>query len=233
MAAANKACRRGGLAALAVAATAGLVLSVGGKALPKKWSLGLTLQVSGRYQVISRGITYNGDFAFTLTWEGAMEEDDDDFRLVRREVSLPHWEAHETASAISEDSTLAAADFLDKPSFRTFYVLQEGRDIQIVFSLEEFDIPVNFPGEKVLLDLPRTAGGDMSVSDVDYQGHIKKGSNVLRVPSQLLVGRQAERTSTWSWRRQRSLPASDQILSVFSNHQVAVKVVIRPQADSP
>jgi len=214
-------------------AAAGLILSAAGKPPSKKWNLGLALQVLGRYQVIGRSVTYNGDFALTLTWEGVMEEDDDDFRLVRREVSLPRWEAQEISSAISEDSPLTTADFPDKPSFRTFFVLREGPNIQIVFGLEDLEIPVHSAGEKVALEMPRTAGGDIPLSDIDYKAHIKKGSNLLWFPSELIARRSVERTLTWAWRRQSWPQTSGQILSVLSNHQVTAKVIIRPQADPP
>lgn len=225
--------RRFWQAGLTVAVGAGMILSAAGGPAPKKWNLGLTLQTAGRYQVVSRGVTYQGDFAFTLTWEGTMEEDGDDFRLVQREVALPEWEAYEVSSATSSASLLTTQDFPDKPAFQYVYVLKEGPFFQIVFGLEDFAIPACSSSEKINLDLPRAAGSNVPPSPVDYKAHIKKGSNALRFSSDLITNRPVEKTFAWAWGHQRWLPAGDQICYCLSNHQVKAKVVVQPQTEPP
>jgi hypothetical protein len=220
-------------AAVVLGLTAGFFFPASGRSGPKEWDLHLSLQASGRYQIVDRGVTTNGDYTFTLTWEGTMEEDADDFRLVQGEVRLPDWEAHEVSSATSIRDILVTSDFPEKPFFRYFYVLKEGSFFQIAFGLEGFDIPVHPSAERVRLDLPRTAGGDILMSDIDYDAHIKQGSNVLKLSSELIYGPPVERTFAWSWGHRRWLQTSDQILFSLNDHKAKVKVFIRPRAACP
>lgn len=219
--------------ALVLGVAVGLFFPAPGRSGPKKWDLRLTLQASGRYQIIDQGVTTNGNYAFTLTWEGTMEEDADDYRLVQGDVHLPDWEAHETSSTTSMGNILVTTDFPEKPSFRYFFVLKEGPRFQIVFGLEEFDIPVHPSAEHVTLDLPRTAGGDILTSDIDYDAHIKQGSNVLKFSSGLIAGRPMERTFAWTWRHQRWLQTRDQTLFSLNDHKATANVFIRPRTVRP
>ena len=216
-------------AALVLGVTIGLFFPAPARSGPKKWDLRLILKASGRYQIIDQGLTTNGDYAFTLTWEGTMEEDADDFRLVQGEERLLDWEAHEVSSATSIRDILATADFPKKPSFQYFYVLKEGPFFQIVFGLEGFAIPVHPSLEHVTLDLPRTAGGNILFSDIDYEAHVKQGTNALNFSSELILGRAVEQTFAWTWRHQRWLPTRDQILFFLNDHKATAKVFIRPQ----
>jgi hypothetical protein len=217
-------------ASVVLGLAASLVFPASGRLGPRKWDLQLTLQASGRYQIIDQGVTTNGDYTFTLTWEGSMEEDADDFRLVQRESHLSDWNAHEASSDTSVRDIMVTADFPEKPSFRYFYVLKEGPSFQIVFGLEGFDVPVHPSVEYVRLDLPRTAGGDILLSDVDYDAHVEQGTNVLKLSSERIYGPPLERTFAWTWRHRRWLQTRDQILFFQNEHKAKVKVFFRPQA---
>ncbi len=201
-----------------------------GRPGPRAWDLRLTLQTTGRYQVIDRGVTYNGDLAFTLIWEGTMEEDQEDFRLIQRETRLQDWKATETSSLPELSIILTTANFPAGPSFNYLYVLHEKNVIHIAFSLEGFTVPVHPSAEKVELDLPRTAKSGFHSSSINYDAHVIKGSNLVELPADLIEANSVERNFAWSWRHRLWLETQDQDISLLNDHQVTAKVFIRPSA---
>jgi hypothetical protein len=215
-------------ASLGLAATLCLYFPAVSRPGPRAWDFCLTLQTTGRYQVIDRGVTYNGDLAFTLIWEGTMERDEEDFRLIQRDTRLVDWKATETSSLPELSIILTTANFPAGPSFNYLYVLHEKNVIHVAFGLEGFTVPLHSSAEKVELDLPRTAQSGVHSSSINYDAYVTKGSNLLEFPADLIDANPVERNFAWSWRHRQWLETQDQDISLLNDHQVTAKVLIRP-----
>ncbi len=205
-----------------------LLLPALGSSGPPKWDLCLTLRVEGVYQVTVKGVTYDGDYAFTLAWSGTMEEDDEDYRLVRREVRLLDWRAYETTAAPGIRAPKTTVDFPEPPAFHHFYVLSEKGSFQVAFALSGPDVPVHDSGDKISLVLPRTAKSPPDEFPVNYDAHVRRGSNDLRLPLALIFGEPLERTFDWSFEQRQWILGQEQIVFLSNTHRAQAVVRLRP-----
>jgi len=199
------------------------------KAGRRAWDLDLSLRTEGRYKVIVRGVTYSGDFGFTLSWSGTMEEDDDDFRLVQRDIRLLDWRAHETSAAHDAETLKMTGDYPDLPAFHHVFVLADSGFFHLDFALSGLSVPVHESGDKTRLALPRTAGSVFPDPPVHYDAHIRKGSNAVRLPLALISGPTVERTFDWSFEHRQWSLTQDQPLFLSNAHRVKVALRIGPR----
>lgn len=205
-----------------------LLLCAPGNGGPPKWDLSLTLRTEGVYQVIIQGETYNGVFAFTLQWTGTMEVDDDDYYLVQSEVKLLDWTAHETTASTGTTTPLMTEDFPEKPSFHHFYVLREKGLFHVDFALEGLTVPVHKTPDLVFLDLPRTAGSLVPGSQVDYDAHLRRGANILALPSSAISIKPLEKFFAWSWGRKQWSLVQEHLVFLANDHKAKAVLRIRP-----
>lgn len=217
-----------GAAAFASLAAALILFPAPGNPKPRAWALSLTIQAEGAYRVTVTNATYDGDFAFTLAWLGTMEEDDDDYRLVQREITLLDWRAGETASLSGGRTLKTTADFPAPPALRHFYVLKDKGFFNIDFALPGFAVPVHDSEEKAVLDMPRAAKNRVPESGADYDAHVRRGSNVLRLPAASISEKSLERTFHWTWERKNKPLRGGQAGLLSARHSVRAVVRLRP-----
>jgi len=217
-----------GATAIASLAALSLLLSAPGNSVARAWDLSLTLQAEGSYRVTVQGAAYDGEYAFTLDWQGTMEEDDDDYRLFQRDIRLLDWRARETAVVSGGRTSRTTADFPTAPSFRHLYVLKEKGFFNIDFALSGLPVPVHDGRVKVRLDLPRTAQSAAPKSKNVYDAHVLRGSNVISLPAALISDHPLERTFVWIWEhKQKPLPGG-RAGRLSNSHTAGVSVRIRP-----
>ncbi|MBN2198413.1 MAG: hypothetical protein JW747_01030 [Candidatus Aminicenantes bacterium] len=217
-----------GAAAIASLAALSLLLSARGNSGPRAWDLSLTLQVEGSYRVTVRGAAYDGDYAFTLDWQGTMEEDDDDYRLFQKDIRLLDWRARETAVVSGGRTLRTTADFTAAPSFHHLYVLKEKGVFHIDFALSGLPVPVHNGREKARLDLPRTTDSTAPKSKTAYDAHVLRGSNVIRLPAAWISDQPLERTFAWTWGHGKKPLPGGRAGRLSNSHTAGVSVRIRP-----
>ncbi len=197
------------------------------------WKLDVTLRVEGSYEVTAGGgSSCRGDYAFTLTWTGLTTEDDDDFLLVRQDERLEEWRAFETSTASGEGGMRSAADFPERPAFDHLFVLKENKVIRLVFALSGFGVPVQSTGEQAYLDLPRTAHSRLADSSVAYDRHVRRGSNSVSWPAELMRTLPLEQTFQWTWELSPRPFGREQALLLSQTHDVRLTVRLREVSDS-
>lgn len=195
----------------------------------RAWNLSLTVRAEGGYQVIVGGERYDGDFALALAWSGTMEEDDDDYSLVQNDVKLLDWRAQETAASPGIGMPKMTVDFIETPDFDHVFVLREKGFLQVVFALSGLSIPAHDTGDKIRLELPRTAANLVPGFAPDYDAHIKSGSNLVRLPVSLISGEALRRDFSWKWDHKQWSLGQEQLVFLSGFHKASVEIRLRPK----
>ena len=199
-----------------------------GPAAAARWSIDLTLDVTGQYRVIEKDDSFAGRYSFTIHWVGSIERDEDDWRLTHNTCDILNWKAEENPAPRSGGRVLTTEDFPDKPAFRFHYMLQEEGEIQLDFDLEGFEVPLNSSQQKFPLILPVSAQTSRPGRGSDYDPHIIKGSNRVRFAASELEDTQLEKTFAWSWRRFQSTLETDSTVGCHQSHDARLTVIFKP-----
>lgn len=200
-----------------------------GPAPATHWNIELILNVTGQYSAVEKSGATTGRYSFTVRWEGSIERDADDWRLIHMASDVLDWNADESPAPRSGGSVLTTDDFPDKPVFRFHYVLQEQDEIQLDFGLEGFDVPLNPSLQKFPLVLPVSARTPPRPRrGLDYDRHVIKGSNRVSFSAKELDGARLEKSFAWSWRRFQSTLETDATVGCLQSHEARLTVVFKP-----
>ncbi len=202
--------------------------ALSGPAAAARWSIDLTLDVTGQYRVIEKDGSLTGRYSFTIHWVGSIDRDEDDWRLVHKTCDVLNWKAEESPAPRSGGKALTTEDFPDKPVFRFHYLLQEQDEIQLDFELEGFEVPLNPSQQKFPLILPVSARTTRPHPGLDYDRHIIKGSNHVDFAASELDNAPIEKTFAWSWRRFQSTLETDATVGCHQSHDARLTVVFKP-----
>jgi hypothetical protein len=160
-----------------------------------------------------------------------MEEDDDDFRLVQNDVALLEWRAQETAASSDARTTTSAGDIDERPDFDHVLVLKEKGFLVVAFALSGLSVPAHDSGDKVKLDLPRTAENHIPGFAPDYDVHVKNGSNLVRLPLSMISGGPLRRDFSWKWDHKQWSLGLEQLVFLSGHHKAVVELRLRPRGE--
>lgn len=172
------------------------------------WQVELRTTVAGEYAFQKNNNGFEGNYSFTATVLGTMEDDDaDDFIFVQahREISGMKWE--ETIIKQKEKKQCNLHGKIN-PETNLNYVF--ARDGQLSFDIEI--MPVLIPHENPLLvcpikrlHLPESAGDKTITDKTHYNNGITTGSNRIVVAVEDMYS-QKEIHRVFKWANQRSEP---------------------------
>jgi len=197
---------------------------------PLWWEIELVLTTKGDYKLEEAPATYSGNYSFTISWTGTMEKDDADYLLYHSNCKLVEWEAGEELSRPEVLKFLKTDEFANKPEFKLVYILKKEADLHFSFWVEGFFVPQNESPNKFYLCLPSSEENAQSVSGIEYNSFVSKGSNQISFEEDKLSSAPVEKTFTWYWKNQRWTLLQDKTVRFSNSHQVKVKISIVPHS---
>jgi hypothetical protein len=189
------------------------------------WELRCALTVRGDYSVTDLDTTFNGEFLYKVSWEGAMEQDGPDFRLFHAKIDVLTWEIREkTVPEETVDSVLTEREVPQKPALSLDYVLREGPDVVFSLGVEGLLIPLSSSPEKFDLLLPRTrkAGAERTI----YDDFITKGTNAVAIGEEGLGEKRLEKSFAWDWKRRQWTVRGRGAVKLAETHKATVVITI-------
>jgi hypothetical protein len=191
------------------------------------WNIKMTVKVRGEYRLESREARYEGSYAFTIVWTGAMQKDDGDYLLYHNTCELSHWAAEEKAVTSESVKLLTTKDFMVKPELKVNYILRKEDGLYIDFVVVGFDVPQSASSESFYLNFPASKENAANLANASYDLHIKKGSNKIVLEEKSLL-KATEKAFSWTWKYQDWLQKADKNVFHSNSHNVQVKVAISP-----
>jgi len=191
---------------------------------PAWWEIRLTATVKGGYAFKGGTAPVLGEYTCRARWEGRLEVDGDDFLLYHLNTEILEWRLKEKAARPGGESVLGEQDTAVQPILRLNYVLRDGTDIEIDFSLMGILVPLHPSPVKVALEFPRSEARRNLFPELSYVDFVTKGSNRVVIPGSDLKRPAAERTFSWDWRRDRRVAAGTGTCLVTERHSAEAVV---------
>lgn len=194
---------------------------------PDWWEVRLIVSVQGEYRVGARapqakGAPVAGEYSYRARWVGRLEPDEDDFLLVHLKTEVLEWRLSERAGAPGRETRLEIPD-TPAPDLRLNYVLKEGKSLEFDFVLDGvLSVPLHNHPAKARLDLPRSATPPDGLPGHHYDDDVRRGSNRVVIPAEVLERRKAERRFAWEW--ERAIPLADPRYVFMSRHKAEAVV---------
>jgi hypothetical protein len=190
------------------------------------WQVELRTAVTGDYSYQKPDNGFEGNYSFTATVLGTMEDDDDDdfiFVQAHREISGKKWE--ETIYKQKEKKQFNLHSKIN-PEINLNYVFARGGELS--FDIEI--MPVLVPYENPLLTcsiksvhLPESAGDETIADKAHYNNGITSGSNRIVVSvKDMYSQKEIHRVFKWKWQEK------DLLSSWSHSHQVEATLTIIP-----
>lgn len=190
------------------------------------WQVELRTAVTGEYALQTNPNGFKGNYSFTATVLGTMEDDDDDdfiFVQAHREISGMKWD--ETLYKQKEKKQFNLHGKIN-PETNLNYVF--ARDGELSFDIEI--MPVLVPYENSLLiypvksvHLPESAGDKTITNKSHYNNGITSGSNRIVVAvKDMYSQKEIHRVFKWQWQEK------DPLSSWSHRHEVEATLTIIP-----
>lgn len=195
---------------------------------PLWWEIKLKLETQGKYNIEDRNALYSGSYSSTFLWRGSIERDNGDYILYHFSNELVQWEATETAKLPERIKILTTPDFIDKPSFKLNYVLRKEGNIYFDFIVLGFSVPQSNSSESFYLVFPSSKENSQSISDINYNFFVRKGSNQVTVEDSQIYCGGVKKNFNWTWKREQWLDKGGQSLLFSNSHEVKVTLTITP-----
>ena len=189
------------------------------------WEVRLVVTAEGEYSVKGGQTPVAGTYTCKASWEGRLEPDGEDFLLIHIKTEILEWRLRETSRPAGRESVLeppAAA----KPAFRMNYVLKDGREVEFVFEISAFQVPLHASLVSVPLELPRSSSRTAGLPGQGYGDFVCRGSSRLVIPETDLARRRPERSFSWDWRRERQVIKEGRVFSVSQAHTAKAVITL-------
>jgi len=200
---------------------------------PQWWEVSIDLKTDGDYRLDEGGPTFEGRYSFAVRWTGWLEKDDQDYLLYRLDCRLLDWKAQETASRTEYPGFLTAEDFRERPAFALKYIIRDGEELRLDFTVDQMAVPQARQEEAFPLLLPSSEQNGQRESEINYNAHVIKGSNRVELPESAIYAGPVERTYTWAWKHQEWLPQTPRTIFTSQSHKVEVYLSIIPHFSRP
>ena len=197
---------------------------------PPRWEVTIQLKTEGDYKLDEGGPTFVGRYSFSILWTGLLEKEEDDYLLYRLDCRLGDWEAQETASLQETSEFLTAEDFRQRPNFVLNYIIRKGRDLHLDFITDPMSMPQAHPDEARPILLPSSEQNGQREGLIDYNAHVVKGSNQVKIPESAIYAGPVSRTYNWTWKHQQWLTLGTKTAFASQSHEAEVSVSIIPRA---
>lgn len=195
------------------------------------WEFSLVLKTDGKYRVEEPGTSFSGSFRFTIRWTGRLEQDEDDFLLVRFQNEIIGWEIEETPSAAGSFRVMTQKDIAQEPDFNLKYILKKGNALYLDFATEGFPIPLNPYIETFPLNLPASEENSLNLGGVGYNLSVIEGSNRIAIPeSEIFLG-PVKRSFNWTWKHQEWALKQNRTIFISGWHKVSVVITLTPNKE--
>ncbi|MGD2092651.1 MAG: hypothetical protein PVH61_41175 [Candidatus Aminicenantes bacterium] len=190
------------------------------------WQVELRLAANGEYALQTNNKGFEGNYSFTATVLGTMEDDDDDdFIFVQAHREIPGLKWQETIYNQKEKKQYDLHGKIE-PEANLNYVF--ARDGALSFDIEI--MPVLVPYENSLLTcpikslhLPESSGDNFVVDKHHYNSGITSGSNRIVVAvKDMYSQKDIHRVFRWQWQEK------DPVSSWTHHHQVEATLTIIP-----
>ena len=192
---------------------------------PAWWEVRLVVTAEGEYSVKGGQAPVTGTYTCKASWEGRLEPDGEDFLLVHLKTEILEWHLRETSRPAGRESVLeppAAA----KPAFRMNYVLKDGREVEFVFEISAFQVPLHASAVSVPLELPRSSTRSAGLPGRGYGDFVCRGSSRVVIPETDLAQRRPERSFSWDWRKERQVVKEGRVFSVSQAHTAKAVIAL-------
>ena len=187
------------------------------------WEVRLVVTAEGDYSVKGGPTPVAGTYTCKASWEGRLEPDGEDFLLVHIKTEILEWRLRETSRRAGGESVLEPPASA-KPAFRMSYVLKDGREVEFVFEISAFQVPLHASAVSVPLELPRSSSRSAGLPGRRYGDFVCRGSSRIVIPETDLARTRPERSFSWDWRKDRQVIMEGRVYSVSQAH--AAKAVI-------
>ncbi len=195
---------------------------------PIWWELAITLKTEGSYRVEEPGTSFSGTFRLAASWQGRMEQDENDYMLIRFRNDLTKWEILESPADSETYQTLTQEDTGAEPVFSVKYLLKKGDSLYLDLIAEGVFVPLNPFGEAFPLALPASEENAQGPQASEYNDHLVEGSNCVAIPEKEIYLGPVEKDFSWSWKRQEWTLRQDRAIFTSAGHQATVTVSITP-----
>jgi hypothetical protein len=189
------------------------------------WEVRLVVTAEGEYSVKGGQTPVAGTYTCKASWEGRLEPDGEDFLLVHIKTEILEWRLRETSRPAGRESVLeppAAA----KPAFRMSYVLKDGREVEFVFEISAFQVPLQVSPVSVPLELPRSSSRTAGLPGQGYGDFVCRGSSRIVIPETDLARLRPERSFSWDWRKERQVVKGGRVFSVSQAHTAKAVITL-------
>jgi len=206
-------------------------LPVAPASAPIWWELALTLKTEGSYRVEEPGASFSGTFRLAAAWRGRLEQDEQDYLLIRFQNDLTGWEILETPDDPEAYQTLTQEDTGAEPVLSVKYLLKKGDFLYLDFIAEGVFIPLNPFGETFPLPLPASEEDAQGQQGNEYNAHLVEGSNCVAIPEKEIFLGPVEKTFSWSWKRQEWTLRQDRAIFTAAGHRASITVNVIPHEE--
>jgi hypothetical protein len=174
---------------------------------PYWWYVEITIEVKGNYTYRQAPAGIDGEYAFTATILGTMQEDEDDYIFVQafQQIKNLKWNERVFKGNVKHNFDLKEKI---KPEVTLNYVFKNKKVLAFDFTFLPIGIPNNnqvLAGPLYEILLPESSGDtSINIGDV-YNPGVLSGSNMVIVNEKDIYNNTFfNRTFEWSWSEQKS-----------------------------
>jgi len=194
---------------------------------PAEWEIKMTIKVKGDYELAGRTRS-TGRYQLAFTWSGGLEQDQDDYILLKGRSEMTEWTAEESTTSIEGVRILTTSAFDEIPDLNVAYVLMQRGRLHVSFIVHGFGVPRALPFDRFYLHLPASAEGQERPSGVNYNLFVKSGSNSIVMDDPALTEGTQEKTFRWTFVRRTANSENNRGLFEMNRHEAEVTVAISP-----
>jgi hypothetical protein len=193
---------------------------------PSWWEVSLSVTVKGSYVIEGGEAPLHGEFTCLARWTGTIESDENDFLLYLLKTEVLEWRLAEKAVLPKGESLLLVQETSEAPHLRLNYVLREGSDLRFDYEFREVSVPLHASPVKANLEFPRSSGHAVLSPGSGYGSCVSRGSNRIVIPGSDLERRNAERTFSWKWQREKRITGDFGTLLLTQRHTAEAVVAL-------